>query len=180
MTTAISSYSDQFIYHQPARKRVISTVPLDLLLPQFVYNIFAITYTYIHKDLCTCVIMGSRQHSPICREGLKTKWRFQSIYQHLHSDFITRKHPAASKGTKRSLHMLPQYTVALKVSKNYSKAANLKQSIFGNCSSSFFLLQPAQCCNTRSDTVKTAIDFEKIFKGWSFCAQFEAQKHIPT
>ena len=46
-------------------------------------------------------------------------------------------------------------------------------------------LQPAQHLNVRSNTVKTAIDSEKISQGWFFCTQFRAKlqstlKHLPT
>ena len=59
----------------------------------------------------------------------------------LHSDFITGKHLVASKS---SLYMLPQYTVALQVSKNYSKMANLKWSEFSvHLLPLFFFLQLA-------------------------------------
>ena len=42
--------------------------------------------------------------------------------------FITGKHPAASKSTGSSLYTLPQYTVALRLSKSNSKMAYLKRS----------------------------------------------------
>ena len=74
--------------------------------------------------------------------------------------------------------MLPQYAVALRVSRNYSKMANLKWLKFGIVHlpffflSSFFFLQSASFHNARSDTVKTAISHEEISQGWhqSFCA----------
>ena len=54
----------------------------------------------------------------------------------LHGDFITEKHPGMSKSTGSSLYMLPQYTVALRASRNYSKVGNLKWLKIRFCSSS--------------------------------------------
>ena len=65
--------------------------------------------------------------------------------------------------------MLPQSTAALRVSRNYSTVANLKQSKFRIV---HHHLQQASLAlfNARSDTVTTAIDHENIFQGLSFCA----------
>ena len=54
--------------------------------------------------------------------------------------FYHRETSSSIKSTGSSLYMymLPQYTVALRVSRNYSKVANLKWSKFRNCSPFFF------------------------------------------
>ena len=64
--------------------------------------------------------------------------------------------------------MLHWYTVALRVSKNYSQVANLKRSKFRIVH--LLLLQPVKHCNMRSETVKTAIDHKDISQRCAFCA----------
>ena len=66
----------------------------------------------------------------------------------LHGDFITGKHPVVSKSTGSSLYMLPQYTVALRVSIDYSKVAYLKWSKS--------LLQPALRLTHKETQIATA------------------------
>ena len=64
--------------------------------------------------------------------------------------------------------MLPQSTVALRVSRSYSKVAYLKRSksrIVHLLSSS----SPTSLAPMRSDTVKTAIDREEISQGLFCC-----------
>ena len=73
----------------------------------------------------------------------KQRRQLQSMYQRLHSNFITRKHLVASNSTGSSLYMLPQYTVALRVSRNYSKVTDLKLVKIQNCSSFFLSSQPS-------------------------------------
>ena len=65
--------------------------------------------------------------------------------KYLHSNIITREGMLASKSTLSSWSMLPQSTVALRVSRNYSKVACRKWSKSQNVHLqflSFFLFSP--------------------------------------
>ena len=117
--------------------------------------------------------LWARGSEPVCRDNPKTRWQLQSMYQRLHGNFITGKKNASGKQTKSPITgkqtkalkaayiCCPQPTVALRVTRSYSKVAylkRLKSRIVHLIQSFFLLLQPVQHLNARSDTVKTAID----------------------
>ena len=93
-----------------------------------------------HHQKQSSYIMGSRQQA-LCRDGPKTRWRLQSIYQRLHSDIIAGEQMLASKTTQSSLQSLPQSAVAISMRSNYFKVANLKRELF------IIFFQTAQRCN---------------------------------
>ena len=79
-----------------------------------------------------------------------------------------REHLVASKSTGSSLYMLPQYTVALRVSRNYSKVAYLKWLKFRIVLLSFFFSSQPNTLTQEVTQIKWPSFVRKFPKDSSF------------